>query len=125
MKTATMKFESAPTTSANNPTSQPISTLRPRLQFALAIAMLWLAASAASAQTVLYSFNGKGSFYQLQGALIADSAGNFYSTASSGGLGTGGVFELSPPAVQGGQWTETTLYSFTGKSDGGFLRLGS
>ncbi len=52
--------------------------------------------------------------------LIADGNGNLYGTAQNGGgsiycgsYGCGAIFELTPPAVQGGTWTETTLYSFS------------
>jgi len=51
-------------------------------------------------------------------ALIIDQAGNLYGTTYHNGLGS--VFELSPPATQGGAWTETVLHSFTQRSgDGG------
>ncbi len=42
-----------------------------------------------------------------------DSAGNLYGTNSITGYGS--VFKLSP---SGSGWTFTTLYSFTGGSDG-------
>ena len=76
------------------------------------------------AQTPLYSF--KGARHQDGGGpaygLIADSEGNLYGTASSGGngpCGSGGcgvVFELSPPS--NGSWTERVLYNFQGGNDG-------
>jgi uncharacterized repeat protein (TIGR03803 family) len=52
------------------------------------------------------------------GNLIWDGAGNLYGTNAIGGaFGYGNVFELSP---SGGQyWTYTSLYDFTGGSDGG------
>jgi uncharacterized protein YceK len=58
--------------------------------------------------------------------LVIDSAGNLYGSTERGGLvatrcdnGTcGTVFKLSPPSGSGGSWTETTLYEFTGQSDG-------
>jgi uncharacterized repeat protein (TIGR03803 family) len=56
--------------------------------------------------------------------LIADSDNNFYGTTLFGGGsptcsgGCGAIFELSPPTVPGGSWTETTLYRFTGGLDG-------
>jgi uncharacterized repeat protein (TIGR03803 family) len=51
-------------------------------------------------------------------ALIMDSAGNLYGTTYFNAQGN--VFELSPPAVQGGAWTETVLHTFTAKNgDGG------
>lgn len=50
-----------------------------------------------------------------------DSRGNIYGTTQGGpgSSGFGTVFELSPPSVTGGSWTETTLYVFTGGDDGG------
>jgi uncharacterized repeat protein (TIGR03803 family) len=48
-----------------------------------------------------------------------DAAGNLYGTTYQGGsanLGT--VFQLAPPSVPGGNWTETILHSFVGGSDG-------
>ena len=57
---------------------------------------------------------------QAVAGMIVDSAGNFYGTGRSGGSTNNGVvFELSPPAVSGDPWQETTLYSFTGHYDGG------
>jgi uncharacterized repeat protein (TIGR03803 family) len=45
-------------------------------------------------------------------------AGNLYGTTSVGGFyGYGTVFELTPSSD--GTWAETTLYAFTGGSDGG------
>jgi uncharacterized repeat protein (TIGR03803 family) len=49
--------------------------------------------------------------------LILDAAGNLYGELSEGGAdGSGSVFELSP--TTSGPWTYTTLYAFTGGSDG-------
>ena len=76
---------------------------------------VWVAAT-------LYSFSpNKGSDPH---GLILDDAGNLYGTFVGGGLGgpncggCGAVFELSPPAVAGKQWRETTLLAFQGESDG-------
>jgi hypothetical protein len=46
--------------------------------------------------------------------LTMDSKGNIYGTTAvpGGDYGSGSVYELSPPLVQGGTWTPTTLYSF-------------
>jgi len=50
--------------------------------------------------------------------LISDKAGNLYGTTSNQGFwGYGAVFELT--LHSDGTWTETTLYAFTGGSDGG------
>jgi uncharacterized repeat protein (TIGR03803 family) len=48
--------------------------------------------------------------------LVADSAGNLYGVTGVPGGGT--IFELSPPAQENGSWTETTLFTFNGTSDG-------
>lgn len=64
-------------------------------------------------------------------SLAIDKAGNLYGATSSGGLGTnqilcggeqlgcGTIYELSPPATSGGDWTGTTLYYFQGLSNDG------
>ena len=55
--------------------------------------------------------------------LIADKNGNLYGTTQYGGkYQHGTVFELSPPATAGGEWTETELHAFQGfLGDGGIL----
>ncbi len=66
--------------------------------------------------SVLYAFTGAtggGPF----GGLLLDQAGNLYGTTIYvGAHGYGSVFQLSP--VDGG-WRYTSLYDFTGGSDGG------
>jgi hypothetical protein len=66
------------------------------------------------------------------GMLAIDSKGNLYGTASEGGsgpctaalsAGCGIVYELSPPAVPGGEWTETILYNFGASSTDGIRPL--
>ncbi len=59
-------------------------------------------------------------------SLIIDSEGNLYGTTAGGGsnscellAGCGTVFELSPPTVSGGAWTETVLYNFCSVVSGG------
>jgi hypothetical protein len=70
--------------------------------------------------TVLYSFQGTPDVSQPDFDLVKDKAGNFYGTTELGGQNNwGAVFELSPPAQQGGAWTETILYNFTDGLDGG------
>jgi uncharacterized repeat protein (TIGR03803 family) len=79
--------------------------------------------------SVRYSFNGgtDGGFGYPGPALRLDAAGNLYGTTPIGGdpscpdgygNGCGTVFQLAPPVVQGGSWTETILHRFTGGSDG-------
>jgi uncharacterized repeat protein (TIGR03803 family) len=72
-------------------------------------------------ESVLYSFAGGSDGQNPPDGLIADTAGNFYGTTSSGGGssnctdGCGTVFELSP---NGSGWTEKVLYRFQGTTDG-------
>lgn len=72
-------------------------------------------------EQTLYTFaldNGA----QPAAAPILDAQGNLYGTASEGGAFNAGlVWELSPPAAGGTIWTETAIYNFTGRKDGGFL----
>jgi uncharacterized repeat protein (TIGR03803 family) len=66
-------------------------------------------------ETVLYTFTGGSDGGYPYGALVFDKAGNLYGTTCCGGTnGLGNVFKLTP----GG--TETSLYSFTGETDGSY-----
>ena len=74
------------------------------------------------AESTLYEFtNGADGGYDgccvIYGGLILDASGDLYGTTPAGGTGSGVVFELSPPSVSGGSWTETVLYTFTNGSD--------
>src|ERR1700733_11505081 len=83
-------------------------------------------------ETVLYNFCPTGEYFNCTdgnspNAVIQDAAGNLYGTTEYGGTdlascggGCGVVFKLTPPAQEGGAWTETVLYSFTGGTDGGY-----
>jgi hypothetical protein len=79
-------------------------------------------------ETVLYNFQGGTDGYVPYGDLVSDNAGNLYgATLYGGGYGTncgdatypycGTVFEVSPPKVEGGPWTEQVLYSFKGRTE--------
>jgi uncharacterized repeat protein (TIGR03803 family) len=73
--------------------------------------------------SVIYSFAGGNDGATPLDRLIADTLGNFFGTTYYGGTGGfGTVFEVSPPATQGGAWTETVLYSFTNTGDGAYPR---
>ena len=70
-------------------------------------------------QTVLYSFSGSDGACPT-GAVVLDSAGNIYGTASTGGnksstcfqsSGCGLVFKLTP---NGSTWKQQILYKFSG-----------
>src|ERR1700728_3008703 len=66
-------------------------------------------------ETVLYSFTGGSDGQNPNAGVIFDAAGNLYGTTTNGGAaGLGTVFELTPPAAGGGQWTESILHSFLG-----------
>jgi len=86
-------------------------------------------AGGAWTETVLYAFSG-GSDGSHPDAELLNIKGVLYSTsARGGGAGCGGdgcgtVFNLVPPAVAGGNWTETVLYSFAGGSDGTWPQAG-
>jgi hypothetical protein len=70
---------------------------------------------------VLYTFTGGQDGGNPASLLLFDSAGNIYGTApvggspGCGGFGCGTVYELSPSPSG---WTERTLYSFHGGTDG-------
>ena len=67
-------------------------------------------------QTVLYSFQGTEDGANPYGGVVLDKAGNLYGVVNYGGhSNAGAVYELSP---SGSGWTKTTLYDFTGGSDG-------
>ena len=90
----------------------------------VAFALLFICAGtpalAASSYTNIYNFQ-PGTSTPLA-PLVADSVGNFYGVAAGpgaeNGTNNGIVFELSPPAPKGGNWTVTTIYTFNGTSDG-------
>ncbi len=72
-------------------------------------------------ESVLYSFTGGTDGGTPMASLVFDQTGNLYGTTQWGGssncqYGCGVVFELTPS--QGGGWTESVLYSFTGGKDG-------
>ncbi len=87
------------------------------------------AAGGSWTQNILYTFGtsaGDGA-YPMDN-LISDHAGNLYGTLADGCStqpfvpycyysGAGQVVELSP-SIEGGDWTETVLYSFIGGDDG-------
>ncbi len=85
----------------------------------LSLVVLWALGASAATYTVVYTFQGGANDgntpYDLGGALVRDSSGNFYGTTQGGGyevcqgvgLQTGTVFELTGT-------TETDLFNFTG-----------
>jgi uncharacterized repeat protein (TIGR03803 family) len=66
-------------------------------------------------ETILYSFAGSGDAAFPSGGLVMDEAGNLYGTALQGGSNNlGAVYQLSPPGNEGGDWTQTVIFSFSG-----------
>ncbi|MGB7848382.1 MAG: choice-of-anchor tandem repeat GloVer-containing protein [Candidatus Acidiferrum sp.] len=78
--------------------------------------------------TTIHSFtgtNGDGEYPFAEGGLPFDNNGALYGTTAAGGTANWGtVFQLVPPTVQGGAWTENVLYSFQGGTDGRQPSLG-
>ena len=82
-----------------------------------AFVVLLAGSQAAAKERVLHAFTGHADGGFPQSALVRDTAGNFYGTASEGGAaGFGNVFKLA--RAKSGGWTETVLYSFAGGADG-------
>ncbi len=64
---------------------------------------------------VLYAFTGEnGDGIEPSGGLVFDSVGALYGVTLEGGQtgASGTVYQLAPPAVQGGSWTESVIHSF-------------
>ncbi len=85
-------------------------------------------------KTVLVALTAADGIFP-EGSLYADTAGNLYGTANTGGNttacaptgatpGCGTVFEVSPPAAGATAWKFKVLYSFTGKADGVYPAAG-
>ncbi len=70
------------------------------------------------AETILFNFSGADG--NAPEGITADAAGNLYGVTFDNGAvcDCGVIYELSPPAVAGGSWTQSVLYNFTGASDG-------
>jgi uncharacterized repeat protein (TIGR03803 family) len=67
-------------------------------------------------ENVLLDFTGQTGKNPAAGLTFNPANGSLYGTTSFGNplkAGSGIVFQLTPPAVKGGAWTETTLYEFT------------
>jgi uncharacterized repeat protein (TIGR03803 family) len=74
------------------------------------------------AESLLYSFTGGSDGAAPEAGVVFDVAGNLYGTTVEGGsYNFGTVYELTP---SGSAWTEHTLYSFRGGSDGAYPQGG-
>ena len=83
--------------------------------------------------TVLYELDFRTSGGFPEGSLAFGKDGALYGTSYDGGdttncvppvVGCGAVFKLSPPAMPGGSWTETTLHEFAGGDHDGANPVG-
>jgi uncharacterized repeat protein (TIGR03803 family) len=86
-------------------------------------------------ESVIYNFTGSdGDGAYPTANVVVDENGVLYGTTQYGGsatsgspcsnsgvLGCGTVFELTPPATQGGAWTEKVLHSFSGQNGDGSI----
>jgi uncharacterized repeat protein (TIGR03803 family) len=73
-------------------------------------------ASGSWIENVLLDFTGTTGKSPAGGLTYDATNGSLYGTTSDGNpmkAGSGIVFQLTPPSVKGGAWTETTLYEFT------------
>ena len=108
---------------------KPSLTISQILIFAAVLAFPGTAIASGPVEQVLYSFAGGTDGNNPDGGLVADSLGNLYGTTTWGGPDSitpyGTVYELTPPAVAGGAWTKTVLYSFQGGANDGSTPFGT
>jgi uncharacterized repeat protein (TIGR03803 family) len=70
-------------------------------------------------ESVLYSFKGGTDGSYPASGVIFDGTSLVGTTPLGGSSNFGTVFELTPPKKKGAPWTESILYNFTGRADGG------
>jgi hypothetical protein len=75
-------------------------------------------------KTILYEFLGGLDGSNPTSGVVTGPGGVLYGTTPEGGgtgcfgPGCGVLYQLTPPSVSGGSWTESILHTFTGGSDG-------
>jgi uncharacterized repeat protein (TIGR03803 family) len=85
------------------------------LTIAFLLTIAAIQAAQASTFNVIYNFTGASDGASPYAGLTIDRTGNLYGTTLSGGAGYGTVFKLTKT---GSGWVFSTLYTFTGGSDG-------
>ncbi len=88
------------------------------------------AGGSAWTETTLYTFNEKDGVPNLEAPPLVDSTGAVYGETEYSGSqvgmecmpneGCGTIFKLTPPAMAAAAWKKTTLWEFSGGSDGAF-----
>jgi hypothetical protein len=69
-------------------------------------------------ETVVYSFTGANGDGRAPAGLLYRDGALYGTTYYRGTADVGTIFELQPPSVAGGSWTETVLYEFTDDQEG-------
>ncbi|HET9344004.1 MAG TPA: choice-of-anchor tandem repeat GloVer-containing protein [Candidatus Eremiobacteraceae bacterium] len=68
-------------------------------------------------ENIVLSLGADGDFDPL-GGVVLGNGGSLFGTTSGNNINAGAVYRLSPPGMQGGSWTESILYRFSGGADG-------
>jgi hypothetical protein len=72
-------------------------------------------------ETIVYAFGAPGDTISPSYKVVVGKGGVLYGVSGGGGAnGAGAVYQLTPPSIKSGPWTEQTLYSFTNGADGGY-----
>jgi hypothetical protein len=84
-----------------------------------AVTCLPNSSSAAPKFTTLHTFSGTDGAYPSWSGFVAGPKGSFFAETVQGGTANEGtVFQMTPPAEDGENWTLTTIYNFQGGVDG-------
>ncbi len=83
-------------------------------------------------EKILHRFAGGTDGANPNGRLVLDSDDRIYGTTFIGGYncphnsgqGCGAAFDITPPAKEGGPWTERVLYRFKARTDGAYPAAG-
>ena len=89
--------------------------LHPLLSVVAALSMLSSFSPAMTRETVLHKFQANFDGFDVRSGVVVDGAGDLFGTTFWGGgpAGAGVVYEMTPPAMPGGAWTETVIHRFS------------